>query len=139
MSHPRTEAAQHAINDFVDAILHGDKQHRDWLLAAAQAFKKGEPLPKQPTGHHINEDGEFQSDKYPHLQADKILINFRNPASHAALAALAQTYLFIEPELAHDIWTRLQSVTKHPHFMVHALSNAEKTAPIILKLMGGDA
>lgn len=84
-------------------------------------------------GHHINKDGEFQSDKHPELPADTILINFRNPASHAALAALAQNYEWIEPELADDIRERLKTVPKHPDFCLKAMKNAAKTAPIMLE------
>ncbi len=140
MTNPRmTEDEKRRVEDFAEAVLHGTKSHRRWLLDAADAFNRGEPLPKQPTGHHINEKGEFQSDKYPHLPVDKILLSFRNPASHAALAVLAQNYVWIEPELAEDIRTRLASVVTHPDLLANAGKNTAKTLPIMKKFLGGDA
>ena len=36
------------IRDFAKSILHGDKAHRDWLMAAAEAFIAGKRVPKPP-------------------------------------------------------------------------------------------
>lgn len=33
------------VRDFAKAILHGDQNHRAWLLEAAEAFINGEPVP----------------------------------------------------------------------------------------------
>jgi len=86
--------------------------------------------------HHINKIGEFQSDKYPDLGVDKIVLSFRDPATHAALAALAQNYEWIDPELAEDIRTRLKTVVKHPGFMINIKSNAAKTLLIMAEKLG---
>lgn len=39
------EAAANDIRTFATAILHGDDEHRAWLLEAAEAFVSGNPLP----------------------------------------------------------------------------------------------
>jgi hypothetical protein len=44
---------EEAIRKFVGAILHGDIEHRVWLLEAAEAFIKGEPLPT-PRGKGVS-------------------------------------------------------------------------------------
>jgi hypothetical protein len=36
------------IRAFAKSILHGDKAHKDWLLAAADAFIAGKKPPKPP-------------------------------------------------------------------------------------------
>jgi hypothetical protein len=33
------------VSQFADAILHGDDEHRQWLLEAAEAFNGGLPMP----------------------------------------------------------------------------------------------
>jgi hypothetical protein len=35
------------IREFARAILHGDADHRQWLLDAAEAFIEGRPIPRQ--------------------------------------------------------------------------------------------
>ena len=86
-------------------------------------------------GHHINNIGEFQNDKLPILKPDRITLNFRNPASHSALAALAENYKWIDPGLSEDIRTRLLTVIHHPDFIRKAAENAEKTLPIMMELI----
>lgn len=66
-------------------------------------------------GSHINERGEFQSDKHPDLPPDRIRLNFNSPGSQVALWVLAQCYAGLFPEtgcavdheLAEDIGVRL--------------------------------
>lgn len=36
---------ERAVLKFAEAALHGDDEHRAWLMAAAEAFVKGQPLP----------------------------------------------------------------------------------------------
>ena len=49
VNNPRmTEDEKSRVEDFAEAILHGDESHRAWLLAAAEAFNTGKPIPKQP-------------------------------------------------------------------------------------------
>lgn len=62
-------------------------------------------------GHHIDDQGRFQSDKHPDLPPDKILLSFKDPRSRVALAAYAAcVYAFGgDEELAVDISQRLES------------------------------
>jgi hypothetical protein len=66
------------------------------------------PLPK-PTGHHIDAQGRFQSDKYPDLPPDKIVLSFNDPEAREALLVLAQSYSGKDPELTADIRKRLET------------------------------
>ena len=56
-------------------------------------------------GHHLDEEGRFQSDKYPDLAPDKIVLSLHDPAAFRALA------VFIvatdDRELASDLATRM--------------------------------
>lgn len=61
-------------------------------------------------GHHIDELGRFQSDKYPDLPPDKIVLSFTDPRARGALRTLAFAYAVRDPELMHDIHARLDSV-----------------------------
>ena len=58
-------------------------------------------------GHHIDDEGRFQSDKHPELPPDRIRVNFTNPRSQRALWALAEDYEDKDPELSADIKARL--------------------------------
>ena len=40
------ETAAAAVQRFAEAILHGDNDHRAWLLNAAKAFVDGKPIPE---------------------------------------------------------------------------------------------
>lgn len=61
-------------------------------------------------GHHINSIGKFQSDKHPDLKPDRILLSFKDPQAWSALAALAESYHTVDPELSDDIRTRIRSI-----------------------------
>lgn len=56
-------------------------------------------------GHHIDDEGRFQSDKYPELSPDKIVLSFKDPAAKVALRVYAAHTE--DGELAEDITTRL--------------------------------
>lgn len=45
---PTSAEVQEAIRAFVRDILHGDEEHQAWLLAAAESFIAGRPLPMAP-------------------------------------------------------------------------------------------
>lgn len=61
-------------------------------------------------GHHINKQGEFQSDKYPDLPPDKIVLSFKDPEARKALDVFAvETSDF---ELSKDIWVRLRTIRR---------------------------
>ena len=62
------------------------------------------------SGHHIDGEGRFQSDKHPNLAPDKVIVSFRHREAWPALAALAECYREHDPEFAADIRTRLQTL-----------------------------
>lgn len=62
-------------------------------------------------GHHIDTEGRFQSDKYPELGPDKIVVSFRHPEARRALYALADGYRAKDPGFADDILGRLRRIT----------------------------
>ena len=61
-------------------------------------------------GHHIDDQGRFQSDRHPNLAPDKIVLSFKDMRARGALMALAEAYHDADPELAEDIVTRLGSL-----------------------------
>jgi len=59
-------------------------------------------------GHHINEKGQFQSDKYPDLAPNKIVLSFNDKAAKIALHAyVAHTE---DRDLAEDIFQVLMNL-----------------------------
>ena len=58
-------------------------------------------------GHHIV-NGRFQSDKYPDLPPDKIILSFKDPRAWTPLRTYAT--LTSDTELAEDILHRLKTV-----------------------------
>jgi len=63
-------------------------------------------------GHHINKEGQFQSDRFPGLSPDKIVVSFKSRYAHPALAALAESYETLDPDLSEDIRERLQTIKR---------------------------
>ena len=61
-------------------------------------------------GHHIDEEGRFQSDKYPELPPDHIRLSFHDWRARMSLRTLAQAYRQEDPELAADITARLDAL-----------------------------
>lgn len=61
-------------------------------------------------GQHIDSEGRFQSDKYPELGPDKIVVSFRHPEARTALYVLAVGYESTDAELSADILARLASI-----------------------------
>lgn len=56
-------------------------------------------------GHHINKNGQFQSDKYRELKPDKIVLSFKDIAARKALKEYVK--YSDDKELAEDITKRL--------------------------------
>ncbi len=52
-------------------------------------------------GHHINEQGQFQSDKYPDLPPNKIILSFKENEARLALRIYAG--ITKDNELGDDI------------------------------------
>lgn len=65
-------------------------------------------------GHHIDDQGRFQSDKYPDLAPDKIVVSFTDPRANWALVVLAADYQETDPELSADILTRVRAIRDRP-------------------------
>lgn len=65
-------------------------------------------------GHHINDKGEFQSDRHPELPPDHILISARHPEAGPALYALAMAIKESEPDRAVRILEALESPEDAP-------------------------
>lgn len=65
-------------------------------------------------GHHIDDQGRFQSDKYPDLAPDKIIVSFTDHRASKALVILAADYQETNPELAADILTRVWAIRDLP-------------------------
>ena len=63
-------------------------------------------------GHHINDAGEFQSDKYPLLKPDKVVINLCHPEARAGLLAIAKAYEKRDAEFAGDLRERVSYLDK---------------------------
>ena len=64
-------------------------------------------------GHHLNEKGEFQSDKYPDLPPDRIVLSFHDPRARTALRMLAYAYHGVAGEdLSDDITARLDALER---------------------------
>lgn len=53
------------------------------------------------SGHHINEKGQFQSDKYPDLPPNRIVLSFEDPMARIALKEFA--HLTLDEELGKDV------------------------------------
>jgi len=58
-------------------------------------------------GHHINKDGEFQSDKHPELPPNKIALDFRDAFARLPILMYAQSIM--DEELAMDIYKGLEN------------------------------
>lgn len=56
-------------------------------------------------GHLINKNGQFQSDKYPELKPDKIILSFKDKAARKALHEYIKYSK--DQELSEDIEKRL--------------------------------
>ena len=63
-------------------------------------------------GHHIDAQGRFQSDKYPDLAPDKIVLSFKEPAARFALTQY--THVCKDGELVEDIVERLRTIIPTP-------------------------
>ena len=59
-------------------------------------------------GHHIDAEGRFQSDKYPDLAPDKIVLSFKDRMARSALEYYSN--FCDDRELADDIQQRLRTL-----------------------------
>lgn len=99
------------IRLFVQQILHGDEQHRRWLLAAAEAYIEGADMPSltlatppaHDPGHPHLIDGEFQSDKYPSCPRGKVPLSTKDPTAQDLLWIYKERRRAVDPEFADDL------------------------------------
>lgn len=61
-------------------------------------------------GHHIDDEGRFQSDKFPELPPDKIVLSFRDPEACRALEVFAA--ICKDVELAEDVAARIATIRR---------------------------
>ncbi len=61
-------------------------------------------------GHHINKNGFWQSDKYPELKENQIILNFKDV--HAQVALEQYAMLTSDRELSEDIRQVIENVNK---------------------------
>jgi hypothetical protein len=60
-------------------------------------------------GAHINDKGEFQSDKYPNCPAGKVPLSTKDPMAQDLLWAYAQRRRAVDEEFAADLETCLRA------------------------------
>jgi hypothetical protein len=60
-------------------------------------------------GAHINQDGEFQSDKYPTCPAGKVPLSTKDPTAQDLLWEYAQRRRSVDPEFSEDLEAALKS------------------------------
>lgn len=48
--------ARAEVRKFATAVLHGDDEHRAWLMEAAEAWERGDPVPPVRSGRTIAEN-----------------------------------------------------------------------------------
>jgi hypothetical protein len=65
-------------------------------------------------GAHINERGEFQSDKYPTTPAGKVPLSVKDPTAQDLLWTYAQRRRVVDSEFADDLETALRSAGHRP-------------------------
>jgi hypothetical protein len=65
-------------------------------------------------GHHIDAEGRFQSDKYPALGPDKVVISLKDPRTHTGLLLIANNYKNKDAEFADDLSRRVHELAQ-PH------------------------
>ncbi len=60
-------------------------------------------------GSHINEAGEFQSDKYPTCPAGKVPLSVKDPTAQDLLWQYAQRRRVVDAEFADDLEAALKA------------------------------
>lgn len=61
-------------------------------------------------GHHIDDEGRFQSDRHPDIGPDKIVLSFKDPEALRALEVFAA--ICKDTELAEDVGERIRSIRR---------------------------
>lgn len=61
--------------------------------------------------HHINEKGNFQSDKYPDLPENKVILSFKDPLAREVLKIYAEKTE--DREFGEDILQAIKNIEKN--------------------------
>lgn len=64
-------------------------------------------------GEHINDKGQFQSDKYPDLRPDFMMFSFRDENARAIMKWYAALIKDKDRELAEDMLTRIRTIQEN--------------------------
>lgn len=81
-------------------------------------------------GAHLNDKGEFQSDKYPTCPADKVPLSVHDKDAQPFLWAYAELHKSRDHEFAIDLQARLRAVGFEPRVaMREVVSALSKTLP----------
>lgn len=65
-------------------------------------------------GTHINDKGQFQSDKYPTCPPDKVPLSVNDPTAQHLLWQYADIREAVDFDFAHDLRSRLWAVGYRP-------------------------
>jgi len=92
-------------------VLSGETQPPVWL-SADRPFEEKRMASKYKPGHHINRDGQFQSDKYKVMKPDKISLSFHDVEAQPVLRKYAEAIIAKggDVELGQDIIIRLDAI-----------------------------
>lgn len=60
-------------------------------------------------GHHLK-DGKFQSDKFPDLPPNHVVINIEKPRTKSAVQELVNAYWGVDDEFASDLYEALENL-----------------------------
>jgi hypothetical protein len=61
-------------------------------------------------GKHLNEQGQFQSDRFPSIGPDKLVLSFHDPEARHALTTFA--HATANRALAYDIMWRMEQIDR---------------------------
>ena len=61
---------------------------------------------------HINENGKFQSDKYPDTPEDAVLLKLKDPAARAVLRLYAELRRPKDEQFADDLLWRINQIER---------------------------
>ena len=61
-------------------------------------------------GHHVDDQGRFQSDKHPELAPDKVVIDLTDPKAWDGLMLIAAMYWDHDREFAEDLENRVRQL-----------------------------
>lgn len=103
------------------------------------------PNPKQPGARpHINDDGEFQSDKYPTTPPGKVPLSVKDPVAQPYLWRYASEHRSVDAEFSDDLEFALkqagyQPPAETPEYLLGVAQEECKNGHTLLRAVVGDA